>query len=356
MNLVGPTFSLPANSSRFFSDRDRALEQPLGRMQLAIQNEDPWVFNSLYQPDLIMYDEQYCTAVSAIGVEYTVPTLTYIDKVLDLLSENPKVIDIGCGQGELVFLLRRKGVEAFGYDPVARVSSPFLRSRYWEASDVPGDLYVMRCVLPHIESPWEFISEIALSSPRALILIEFQRLEWILENAIWYQVSHDHVNVFSIEDFVSRYEIVKSGTYSNGEWGWVLINPSKPVINKMYPHSTKKLEKEFTKMFNEKDIFLSNINNKSRAIVIWGAAGKGIVLANALQETELVKYAIDADKHRWNLYLEGSGVQVLSPNQGMKELTLDTIILVCNPNHIDQVKGFVGENYEVTNPRDLDIT
>ena len=356
MPLIGPTFSLPANASRFFLKREIALSQPIGSMQLAINENDPYLFNSLYQPNLIKYDEQYCTAVSAIGVEYRIPTLAYIETKLHLLPENPLVIDIGCGQGEFVFSLRNIGVEAFGYDPVVRVASPYLRSRYWEASDIPGDLYVMRCVLPHIQSPWDFISEIAQSSPRALILIEFQRLEWILENAIWYQVSHDHVNVFSIEDFVARYEVVQSGTYSNGEWGWVLIDSSKSVTIQLRLNLAEVLENKVMRIFEEKERFLTNAKEINRALVIWGAAGKGIVLAKSLEETGLTKYAIDADKHRWNLYLEGSGLEVLSPTQGMKELTPGSIIVVCNPNHIDQVKGFIGDDYEVTTPRALAIT
>lgn len=355
MTLIGPTFTLPANASRFFLKREIALRQPIGRMQLAINEDDPYLFNSRYQPNLIKYDEQYYTAVSAIGVEYRIPTLAYIETILHLLPENPLVIDIGCGQGEFVFSLKSIGVEAFGYDPVVRGPSPYLRSRYWEASDFPGNLYVMRCVLPHIQSPWDFISEIAHSSPRALILIEFQRLEWILENVIWYQVSHDHVNIFSIEDFVARYEIVESGAYSNGEWGWVSIDPSKSVIKQPQLHLAEVLNNKVMRIFEEKERFITNAKKLDRPLVIWGAARKEIVFAKSLQETGLTKYAIDADKHRWNLFLEGSGLEVLSPTQGMKELTLESIIVVCNPNHIDQVKGFVGDNCEVTTPRALAI-
>ena len=90
----------------------------------------------------------------------------------------------------------------------------------------PTDLYVMRCVLPHIQRPWEFLGEIAESAPRALVLVEFQRLEWIIENKIWHQLSHDHIYLFSLEDFSSRYKIHESGSFSNGEWGWVLLDPA----------------------------------------------------------------------------------------------------------------------------------
>jgi SAM-dependent methyltransferase len=38
------------------------------------------------------------------------------ERYLDLLAENAPVIDVGCGRGELVELLRQRGVEAIGVD------------------------------------------------------------------------------------------------------------------------------------------------------------------------------------------------------------------------------------------------
>jgi hypothetical protein len=353
MTLLGPTFSLPANASRFFLESDVALSQPLGRIQLEIKEDDPFVFNSLYQSELIAYDQQYCTAVSAVGIKYRIPTLAYIGEILNLLPENPLVIDIGCGQGEFVLSLRNIGIEAIGYDPVLRLASQYLIPEYWAITDTPGDLYVMRCVLPHIQGPWEFISRIASSSPCALVLIEFQRLEWILENAIWYQISHDHVNVFSVKDFEARYEVVKSGTFSNGEWGWVLIKPWKLELCLKQKSPPVELKYEFSRLFVEKEIFLSRIKTLGREVIIWGAAGKGIVLANALHGTSLVKFAIDADSHRWNHYLEGSAVKVLSPTEAGRELSRNSIVLVCNPNHVGQVNDFLGSDFEVTVPRNV---
>ena len=208
MQILSPQFKIPANASRFFENYSEAVVQPLGEVQLVWDYDNRIIVNQAYSPGLIKFDSQYCTSVSTLGATYSIPTLTYFGQVLQYIKQSPLVIDIGCGQGEFVFELRNRGIEALGFDPVLRSVSPYLFRMYWERSFKSADLYVMRCVLPHIQFPWNFLSEISTSAPNALVLIEFQRIEWILENQLWYSVSHDHVNLFSINDFRYRFRDV----------------------------------------------------------------------------------------------------------------------------------------------------
>jgi hypothetical protein len=350
MQSLSPRFNVPANSSRFFSDYSEAVTQIQSFVRLGWNQIDEIIVNQEYVSELIKYDSQYCTSVSAMGTKYTSPTLAYIDQVFQFVKESPSVIDIGCGQGEFVLELRNRGIDASGFDPVLRSSSPFLQSKYWEPSDRAVNLYTMRCVLPHIQNPWKFLNLISVSAPRALVLIEFQRIEWILEHQIWYQVSHDHINLFSINDFIKRYKVIDSGTFSEGEWAWVLIDPTdskkpKGAIPETYVSS-------FEELFVNKELFLNNLAAINRPIVIWGAAGKGTVLAHATMKVKGKSLAIDADPHRWGYFVEASGVEVLSPSAAFS-LDKETLILVCNPNHLEQVKQFIGDKFEVVIPRQI---
>jgi SAM-dependent methyltransferase len=328
-----------------------AIRQPLGNVQLVSETHDPFIFNSSHAPNLIKYDKQYCTTASAVNGEYLIPTLDYIGKILRRLTNEVSVVDIGCGQGEFVTELARQGVKTTGFDPVLRHESPILNARFWQEDDPQADLYVMRCVLPHIINPWAFLAKIAESSPESLVLIEFQRLEWVIQNRIWYQICHDHVNLFTLADFESRYKVIDSGTFSFGEWGWVLIKPSSfgDLKNEIRGNEDSGIED----LLNQKEIFLQNIDAIQRPIIIWGSAGKGIVLTHSLSAIKEEIYAIDSDKNRWNLYLEGSGVKVQSPIQGLASESHDSLILVCNPNHLSQVKDFVDGRFEVILPSDL---
>lgn len=352
MYSLSPLFEVPANSSRYFENYFDALRQPKGRIHLVWDEENRIIVNKDYAPALIKYDSQYCTTVSALGMNYTIPTLSYIHQILNQISGSPIVIDIGCGQGEFVLALRDIGIDAWGFDPVVRNRSQFLEKKYWEPADRAGDLYVLRCVLPHIENPWEFLSQIWISSPHASVLIEFQRAEWALEHRLWYQISHDHVNYFSIKDFSERYEVKSSGQFSNGEWGWVLIAPKERL--KSDTKLSNSFKTQFIELFNQKEVFLEKISKLSNPVAIWGAAGKGIVLAYSLSQVRNQLIAVDADINRWGRYLEASGTPVISPKSAMEQVQPGTLILVCNPNHINEVKDYVQDKFEVKLPRELD--
>jgi len=343
---------VPANSSRFFATREGALQQPTGVVELGWRSEDPYLFNAGFDPSLISHDDAYCTSVVDISGVVQVPTLTYLrERVLPHLPAQAHIVDIGCGQGEFVEALREWDVQATGFDPVLRAPKPYLHPRYWSPGDAPADLYVMRCVLPHIPEPWSFLDDMARSSPGSLVLVEFQRLEWILDEAIWYQISHDHVNLFTVDDFTDRFTVVDHGTFSNGEWGWVLMDPgtSRPATQRNCG-----LKAQIDTLLRARQSMLSSAADLDRPVAIWGAAGKGIVLAHALASSGVQDISvIDADPSRWELHIEPTGIQVQSPDSALNLLSARTLVLVCNPNHFRDVQGRVDGRWELALPRDL---
>lgn len=215
---------------------------------------------------------------------------------------------------------------------------------------LPADLFVMRCVLPHIPDPWSFLLRIAERHPNSLVLVEFQRLEWILEQGIWYQISHDHVNLFSIADFEAWFDVVDSGTFGNGEWGWVLVRPEVQAS-------------QFTPLVPQRQRLLDLLNERARLLAqvqqlgpvgLWGAAGKGIVLAHALVSAGgWVEVAVDADPHRQGMYMDVTGVPIISPEKAAVAVDNRTPLLVCNPNHLLAIREKFGDRWNLMTVRDL---
>jgi hypothetical protein len=346
---LGRSIEVPANASRFFKESSEAISAPTGVIQLAIQ--DGLIFNRGFNQDLIVYDDQYCTTVSSLEVLYTLPILGYLDSIFDLYDFSPRIIDIGCGQGELVKNLRDRGFEAFGFDPVSRTDSEFITKSLWTPTDANADLFILRCVLPHIPSPWEFLDDLFLANPKARVLIEYQRIEWSIRERIWYQLNHDHVNLFQLENFENRYNVVKAGDFSNGEWQWVLIEANSLSTG---GETTNPIWlPKISSLITDREQFLDRVADLDKRIVIWGAAGKGIVLAHAISTVRQDFDVTDADSNRWGYFLEGSGNEVRPPAEIRSGLASDSWILVANPNHLSQVQGYLGSAAKAALPRDL---
>jgi len=343
---LGSSIAVPANASRFFKDSAEAISVPTAVIQLAI--EDGLLFNRCFDQELIIYDDQYCTTVSALNIGYTLPILAYLDSVLDKFESPPRIIDIGCGQGELINHLRERNFEAFGFDPVSRTDSEFIAKSLWTPKDASADLFILRCVLPHISSPWDFLDNLFLANPKAKVLIEYQRIEWVVQERVWYQLNHDHVNLFQLENFEKRYGVVLSGDFSNGEWQWVLVEAN--VIIEGRADVTPNWLPRILNLINDREEFLRMIVMLDKRIVIWGAAGKGIVLAHAISTVRTDFEVTDADSNRWGYFLEGSGKEVKRPEDIRENLDINSLILVANPNHLSQVQEYLGPAAEVTLP------
>ncbi len=280
------------------------------------------------------------------------PILDFLPEVLRQLGPGrPSICDIGCGQGELVAALRFDGFHASGFDPVLREPSEHLYADFWtpEHSAGDADLLVMRCVLPHIPEPWSFLA--GLATRRRHVLVEYQRIEWLIENGVWYGLNHDHVNYFTSADWEQNSSVVASGMFAEGEWGWVLLlldpdaTRTGDVSDESADESSSLSEAAIYRSIQELDLKRRETATALRTgqvdVVLWGAAGKGVVAADALIELGVsVQAAVDADPDKWGTFLECSGVEVWSPGRLADELDdgINVIICVVNPRHMSDVE------------------
>jgi SAM-dependent methyltransferase len=318
---------VPANCSRYFSSYEESLEQPVGRISLKMNLEKTYVYNSLYQEELTLHDKNYCTS-NAFQLKLSVEN--FLSTFKESLSQRI-IIDIGCGQGEFVTEMSRSGYEAFGFDPVLRSESDNLFPEYYspdKLSTQGNRIFVMRCVLPHIENPMLFLRNL-ISDAEDIVYLEFQRIEWITENNLWSQISHDHVNYFSTDSFNRDFEVLKTGTFAEGEWGYVCLKKGKSKSDAI-PENLSKLifmEEKIPSMIQEISKHLNS------PFAIYGAAGKGILFAFELYKLGIKEFvAIDENHEYWGKYLECSGVEVVNPIK-FSDLKRSDTLLVMNPNH-----------------------
>ena len=230
-NKVVFAISVPANSSRLFSSVEEAKSQPTALLKLepfvGSANEG-YLFNKEFDATMIKHDGSYC-AENRFHEENSWKNLLNILERVKQNSRYIQLIDIGCGQGEIVSKCEGEGISAIGFDPTLRQTSSNLIKQYYSAESLRANdlhnsnalhIFVLRCVLPHINNPLEFLNDIFNEFPTSMIYLEFQNLDIILKRKAWYSFMHDHVNYFTIYSFKS-YNIIDSGNF--GEWSWVCL-------------------------------------------------------------------------------------------------------------------------------------
>lgn len=353
----------PANSSRFFSQQIDAVEQPVGKISLCLSDTESFVTNSLFDSTLICYDAYYCTDNPPLDLQ----ALDHLRSILTA-SQFPKTVEIGCGRGAFVESLRNMGIDAVGFDPVAPVGVPYLVSDFWsieaegevfEANKIDDRepiFYIMRCVLPHIKNPFIFLDHLFNARPNAKVYIEFQNLEYIFQNSLWYSISHDHVNYFSIFSFHNRYKVLTSGCYSSGEWSFVVLSKLKNSIEDnsdgLHRQWSSGIVSAFQRLQAVRDKTFQTFSKSTFNLTIYGAAGKGIVFAHAvmtnLPDPRLI-IAVDTTEFKWFKFMECSGLEVVSPNffNAYDDFLANNLIMVMNPNHVKHAKQSLSDRCKI---------
>lgn len=293
-------WTAPANVSRLHVNAEIAKECERGSLAFTANSVTGLMSNELFREDLIFYDLSYCTTLIDLTGASNIPTLEYFHSVIRFFDKTPTITDIGCGQGEFVVELRKRGLSANGFDPVLRNEKEYLYPRYWSSIEDPSDLYVLRCVLPHIPEPWDFLEQIWSTNPSAYILIEYQRIEWMVENSVWSQICHDHIHQFVLSDFTSRAMILDSGIFAEGEWQWVLLR--KPTRSEKMPSSSLHERVLLQSLHQARSRFIEicrEINqSEDLQFAIWGAAAKGAMIIDTLEQIGYRTIAIDSDANR----------------------------------------------------------
>ena len=189
--------------NKLFSTRAEALAAPSASLELC-QDDSGLVFNQSFNSAVVTYDDSYQNDQG-----HSLQFQRHLDEVCGvccryLTSNESLIVDVGCGKGGFVELLRGKGLNAIGYDNAYQGSSPYIRNSFFSAdSHERGDLLTLRHVLEHIHSPWQFLDGIAAANGyQGLLYVEVPDLEWILEHRAYFDLFHEHVNYFRTDDFL----------------------------------------------------------------------------------------------------------------------------------------------------------
>jgi 2-polyprenyl-3-methyl-5-hydroxy-6-metoxy-1,4-benzoquinol methylase len=134
-----------------------------------------------------------------------------------------RVLDIGCGKGDLSTELFKRGISSYvGIDLVLKEQKDSrlqfinrdLNTPHWTDSLGQFDLILAFDILEHVESPWNLVGEInkLLSDEGVLILTTPNTQSWerMLRPKTWSGVSNDdHKYLFS--DYSLKFMIEKTG-------------------------------------------------------------------------------------------------------------------------------------------------
>ena len=258
-------------------------------------------------------------------------------------SPGHRVLEAGCGSGDLLEVLRESGATPFGLEAslgavqAGRARGLSIEHGYPASGqlihDGPFDAFVTANVLEHAVDPRDFLAGLRQNlRPQAAGMIEVPSFERMLEQRRSYDFIADHLSYFTADTLrlaleMTGFEVVE---VSRDWWvddivAFVRVRPLADWVG-----AQDELESTVTQI----RAFLGDHARAGRSVAVWGASHQALTLL-ALAECERVAYVIDSAPFKQGLFTPATHLPVVGP----AHLALDppAAILVLAAGYSDEV-------------------
>lgn len=292
--------------------------------------------------------------------------------------DGKKFIEVGCGRGEFINVLREFPVQVFGMEhkedliAIARDNGlcvwrefpetpdqKFMGDPTVEGSEGPYDAFLSFNFLEHQPYPDVMLSAIYNNLvDGGMGLVTVPALEYIVERGNYYELIRDHIAYYS---FDALRNLLENNGFKVLEEEMINRDTISMIVQKMSAeeradHAEKRsAEKSVAEETDENivaslvkghEIVLNDINHlldelaaEQKTIALWGASHQGFTLASTTPLCERVSYIIDSAPFKQGRFAPASHLPIVAPDHFL-EHPVDVIMIVA-PGYSDEIAGVI---------------
>ena len=283
-----------------------------------------------------------------------VKTLINLNKKI---TNNFNVLDIGCNDGTLLEFYPKK-INKYGIDPsqiIDKINRKDIktfrdffppRKKKFKNLNIKFDIITSIAMFYDLDNPNEFVKNIKyhltnngiwvfelsylvdMLKLNSFDTICHEHLEYYSLNSLLFlmkkhnlkifKITRNNINGGSIRCFVTHKKNLSFDLKKNFEVVKKLINFEKKIkINKEDPY--KKFVNRIQNLKKKTNIFLHDLKRQNKNIHIYGASTKGNTILQWYGiDNNLIKYAADRNKDKWNARTISSNIQIISEKKSKK--------------------------------------
>jgi SAM-dependent methyltransferase len=335
---------LPVLQNRTFADAASARASASADMLLVQDAVSGLIFNQAFDADKLSYDSDYQNeqAYSAQFQQH----LADVEGIIARHFKGQQLIEVGCGKGYFLELLRDKGYAITGIDPAYEGdNAEVIKAPFTRGLGLAADAIVLRHVLEHIADPVSFLAQIAEANQGGQIYIEVPCFDWIVEHRAWFDVFYEHVNYFRLQDLRRLFGTVhEAGHLFGGQYLYIVADLGSLQLTSTDPVPPLEMPVNFTRSLERAVQIIQAAPEQGAAI--WGASSKGVIYSLFLQRAGVaVDQVVDINPVKQGRYLPLSGVRVSSPQEARDALPEGANLFVMNSNYLEEVKRMTDGRY-----------
>ncbi|MBU4580265.1 class I SAM-dependent methyltransferase [Patescibacteria group bacterium] len=275
----------------------------------------------------------------------------FSDFVKKFSLKNKKVIEIGCGRGEYLSLMKQFGVDAYGLeyseDSVKQcvkdglnVAKGFIQSDNNKINNAPFNAFFILSFLEHLPNPNLSLRGIYNNlTDEAVGLVEVPNFDMILRNNLFSEFISDHLFYFTKETLsatlkLNGFEVVDCKEV----WHNYIISA---VVKKRKKIDISHFNRYQAKIKREIEEYIGRF--KDKRVAIWGAGHQAFTIISLMNLANKIKYVIDSATFKQGKYTPVTHIPIVSPDT----IDLDPIdaIIIIAGSYSDEVARVIRKKY-----------
>ena len=266
--------------------------------------------------------------------------------------EGKKFLEVGCGQGEFLSVLKEFPVEVYGIEhkeelvKLARerglqVERDFLGEGGHMLKDGPFDVFLSFNFLEHQPDPNGMLEGIYDNlAEDGMGLITVPSFEYIMEHDGYYELIRDHLAYYTFDSL--RILLEKNGFIVLKE---ELINRDtlSVIVKKRKQPDVSKIAESYKEIPQQIQEFVEQAIRKEKKVAIWGASHQGFTLASTADLGKKVSYIIDSAPFKQGRYAPASHIPIVSPGEAQENPA--DIIIIMAPGYTKEIAGVIREKF-----------
>ena len=320
--------------------------------------------NAVVDADILFKDYFYHSS----AIKTLVQHFEKIASNFEIMFKNPKnkfIVEIGCNDGSLIKVLRKRGFKALGIDPATNIVKPLIKkglpiiNNYFSRTLAKkiaekygkADIVFSSNTLAHIENISDIFDGVKiLLSENGVLIFEVHYLGNLLSGMQFDMIYHEHQYYYSflsaknlllqsgLEIYDAQLISMHAGSirfYVQHVGGKIKLNTRAKKLEEI------ELKKRFHKIstyktYNKKIVKAKNdllqlvkiLQSKNKTIAGYGASGRGTILSNFCGlDTSILRYVIDDAPAKQFTLMPGTHVPITSSNILYTKQKVDYVIL-----------------------------
>ena len=267
---------------------------------------------------------------------------------------NKKYIEIGCGAGDYLEIIRKIGIKkVFGLEysdknlALCKTKSLEVIKGYLDGDLVIQDqqqngydAFGIFSFMEHWPNPSEALSILwDLLAEEAYGIIEVPNFEMIQKKGLYSEFITDHIFYF---DKSSLSQLLQSNGFEiisiKSIWHDYILSVE---VKKRTRLPVSNFKDSFNSLNDELTSYIRNFDNKN--IVIWGAGHQSLAIISLSGIEKYISFIVDSAAFKQNKYTSGTNIKIESPEQ-LKTNKPDAVIIIA-AGYSDEVRKIIFNKY-----------